>query len=137
VYGLVTSSSWNGNEAIDFIYTPGQGKMSVKVFEKGKWIDKSETGNYEIKWELEEIDTNDIQDFKNTQEQSMQDISESVKKNNSKEKVITSVNIIKEVIKEDENKLIEIVENPYLDKDIGDFPIIDRLNEIHEENNNN
>jgi len=53
---IVAKSSWNGNEAIDYIYTPQSGKMSVKVLEGGKWIDRSE--DYKVGWELEELDLN-------------------------------------------------------------------------------
>jgi hypothetical protein len=41
---------WNGNEALDYVYTPRAGKMSVKIFENGKWSDKSD--NYEITWNV-------------------------------------------------------------------------------------
>jgi hypothetical protein len=48
---LVASKTWVGNEAIDYVYTPGEGRMSVKVFtDDGKWMDKS--ANYQISWEL-------------------------------------------------------------------------------------
>lgn len=43
---------WTGSEAIDYIYKTGGGKMSVRSFEGGKWINCSE--NFDIKWELEE-----------------------------------------------------------------------------------
>ena len=56
--GTISSPSWSGNEAIDYIYTPGSGKMSVKAFENGKWIDKSSNSKYNIYWELEEQDRN-------------------------------------------------------------------------------
>jgi len=56
VYGQVSADSWEGSEAIDYIYTRGSGKMSVKTFESGKWVDKSDTTLYDIRWELEEID---------------------------------------------------------------------------------
>lgn len=49
--GTVTASTgWIGNEAIDYIYTPGEGKMSIKAFDGGRWVDKS--SNYDIVWEL-------------------------------------------------------------------------------------
>jgi hypothetical protein len=54
--GTVASDSWSGNEAIDYIYAPKEGKMSIKAYENGRWIDKSETGKYEVYWELQEWD---------------------------------------------------------------------------------
>jgi hypothetical protein len=54
VSGKISGSDWQGNEAIDYVYTPGSGRMSVKAFEGGKWTDKSES--FDVYWELEEID---------------------------------------------------------------------------------
>jgi len=52
---LVANKSWTGNEGVDFIYSPGSGKISVKaVSDDGKWIDKS--SEYNISWELFEQD---------------------------------------------------------------------------------
>ena len=76
VIGRVFAESWAGNEAIDYIYTPGEGKMSVKAFENGKWTDKSDTGNYEIKWTLEEedlISSNGIKENKRQAEKNIDD----------------------------------------------------------------
>ena len=54
--GTVTASlSWKGNEAIDYIYTSGSGRMSVKSFENNRWIDNSNNNDYNIYWELDEI----------------------------------------------------------------------------------
>lgn len=47
---VTTSAAWVGNEAIDYIHTPGEGKMSIKVFDGGNWVDKS--SDYDIIWEL-------------------------------------------------------------------------------------
>jgi hypothetical protein len=55
-HGEVSAHSWEGSEAIDYIYTPGSGKMSIKAYEGGKWVDKSDNKNYLINWELEEKD---------------------------------------------------------------------------------
>ena len=94
---------WIGNEAIDYIYTPGEGRMSVKALnEEGKWIDKS--ANYKISWELSE---NEI------------DLNASVK--NIKPKEAGNVNKpveIKEEVKKDALNNI--------DDEIGDFPIEDK-----------
>ena len=44
--------AWIGNEAIDYVYSPGAGKMAVKIANaEGDWIDQG-TDNYEIRWEL-------------------------------------------------------------------------------------
>lgn len=50
--GTVSANgTWTGSEAIDYIYSPGEGKMSVKAFSnEGKWTDKS--SNFKISWEL-------------------------------------------------------------------------------------
>ena len=58
--GTVSSDEWTGNEAIDYIYTPNEGKMSVKAFENGRWIDKSSSGKYQVYWELEEADISPV-----------------------------------------------------------------------------
>jgi len=50
--GLIEASFWTGNEAIDYIYSAGSGRMSVKAFENNKWQDKSD--NFNISWELNE-----------------------------------------------------------------------------------
>ena len=52
--GVITADFWDGSEAIDYIYTPGSGKMSVKAYERGRWIDRSDSGNYDIRWSLAE-----------------------------------------------------------------------------------
>jgi len=54
--GRIISKSWTGNEAIDYIYTPRSGKMSVKAFEGGRWITKDDEDTYNISWELLEED---------------------------------------------------------------------------------
>lgn len=56
VDGLVTADEWTGNEAIDYIYTPGEGNMTVKAFENGKWVVKSlkNSNKYKVLWNLEE-----------------------------------------------------------------------------------
>jgi hypothetical protein len=50
----VGRSTWSGNEAIDYVYTPGAGKMSVKAFEGDSWVDKSE--EFSVNWNLFEGD---------------------------------------------------------------------------------
>lgn len=52
--GIISSSNWIGNEAIDYVYTPSSGRMTVKSFENGRWVNKSENGDYDIAWELKE-----------------------------------------------------------------------------------
>jgi hypothetical protein len=50
---ITANASWTGNEAIDYIYTPGEGQMFVKAFESKGWVDKSK--NYVVAWELKEM----------------------------------------------------------------------------------
>jgi len=59
--GTITPNSrWKGTEAIDYIYTPGEGKMSVKTAdENGRWVDSSD--GYNISWELLEGEPEDVQ----------------------------------------------------------------------------
>jgi len=52
---ITANSSWKGNEAIDYIYTRGEGRMSVKAFENNRWADKH--ADYNVYWELDEADT--------------------------------------------------------------------------------
>lgn len=54
VTGSVMAEEWTGSEALDYVYTPGVGKLSVKVFEDGRWIDKSDSGRYDVSWDLME-----------------------------------------------------------------------------------
>ena len=55
---IEASKCWVGNEAIDYLYTPSEGRMSVKTFDGNNWVDKS--NDYKISWELmeNEIDLN-------------------------------------------------------------------------------
>lgn len=53
--GRVKAKNWMGNEAIDYVYTPNSGRMSVKAFINDGWINQSENENYEISWELNEV----------------------------------------------------------------------------------
>jgi hypothetical protein len=55
--GIITAEEWVGNEAIDYIYTPGEGNMTVKAFENGRWVLKA--GNkYKVLWDLKEKEIN-------------------------------------------------------------------------------
>jgi hypothetical protein len=110
-FGRVTAQSWEGSEAIDYIYTPGKGKLSVKAFEGGKWVDKSD--HYDIKWTLEEKDLT-------------LEGNEEVNPNNStvhKTELITS----EKISDEKEEVLSPSLNNEVIDDDeeIGDFPISD------------
>jgi len=51
-FGKIKSPYWTGNEAVDYVYTKGGGKMSVKAFEEGRWNDKS--ASYDVSWDLVE-----------------------------------------------------------------------------------
>jgi len=68
--GTITANFWSGNEAIDYVYSPGAGKMSVKAFEDKKWIDKSD--KFDISWELKEGDINDVKNKDNEPTESIQ-----------------------------------------------------------------
>lgn len=54
VIGLIKAGAkgWSGNEAIDYIYKQGGGKMSVRSVDGGSWVNRST--DFDIKWELEE-----------------------------------------------------------------------------------
>tara|TARA_R110000824_G_scaffold12226_7_gene53581 strand:- start:12984 stop:13835 length:852 start_codon:yes stop_codon:yes gene_type:complete len=58
VIGKITAEEWSGSEAIDYVYTPGEGKLSVKIFEDGRWQDRSASGRYRVLWDLIETDVN-------------------------------------------------------------------------------
>jgi len=60
--GSVSSDEWTGNEAIDYVYTPSSGQMSVKSFENGRWINRNASGKYKIRWELEETNITSSKD---------------------------------------------------------------------------
>jgi len=53
-YGRIIANAWTGNEAIDYVYTPSAGRMSVKSFQGGRWMDKGASDGYHISWELSE-----------------------------------------------------------------------------------
>lgn len=90
---IVANKYWNGNEGIDYIYSEGSGKISVKAInDNGKWIDKS--SDYNISWELFEQDKN------------VEVIKEASEKSN-------------EIKKEAEKP----TENNNIDEEIGDFNI--------------
>lgn len=56
---IVASDTWLGNEAIDYVYAPEAGRMSVKIPNAlGHWVDKS--NNYKISWELFESDVTSL-----------------------------------------------------------------------------
>ena len=54
--GTVKADEWTGNEAIDYVYTPREGHMSVKAYDNGRWADRNSSGKYKIHWDLEEKD---------------------------------------------------------------------------------
>jgi len=57
---ISTSKTWTGNEVLEYIYTPGEGRLSVKAMDdNGEWVDKS--ANYKIAWDLFEGDANDLE----------------------------------------------------------------------------
>jgi len=141
-FGVVSSeSAWEGSEAIDYIYTPGSGKMSVKAFEKGRWIDRSD--EYSISWTLEE---NDVLSNENLESPSVlveEKLSqpEAIDDLVAKEEVLkekSETNLNKSAIEEQEKvttgkisnnkkEVEEVVLNNDFDDDeeIGDFPISD------------
>lgn len=96
---ICANGSWTGSEAIDYVYTIGEGKMSVKALNnEGRWADKS--SDFKISWELWE-------DKKN--EEIENDVRTASKEEEPKE--------IKEEVK-------TIPQNNLEDEDIGDdFPI--------------
>jgi len=51
---IIAHRGWSGSEALDYVYTPQSGKLSVKAFEGNRWADKSD--NFEIYWELDEYE---------------------------------------------------------------------------------
>lgn len=51
---IVAKNGWMGNEAIDYIYKVGGGKMTVKAYVDGKWVNQGKS--YDIHWELDEMD---------------------------------------------------------------------------------
>lgn len=51
---ITANTSWKGNEAIDYIYTSGSGRMSVKAFSDNRWVNNN--NDYAVYWELDEID---------------------------------------------------------------------------------
>ena len=86
---IQAKQAWAGNEAVDYIYTPGAGRMSVKASsDDGSWIDKSD--DFEISWELYE---------------GMEESNEELDVIASDEKSEKKLESSKEVSKEVENKI--------------------------------
>jgi hypothetical protein len=113
--GTIDSNSWVGNEAIDYVYTPGSGKMSVKAFENNKWINKyKDIENYKIVWELEESE------MSSGSEDTVKKLSN--KKDNSK---INNEKSVKEELKKELSNQIEEpeFENNQEDIDLSDESI--------------
>lgn len=78
--GQITSKEeWHGNEAIDYIYTPGEGRMSVKAFDNGQWVDIGD--NFEICWELIETEGDTPEIVSEKDASSEKDIAVSVENN--------------------------------------------------------
>jgi len=78
--GTVTASNgWIGNEAVDYIYTPGEGKMSIKAFNGERWVDKS--SDYDITWEL----------FEDPMVIANEEVSESLQKNDKKKEEVKEI----------------------------------------------
>lgn len=61
-FGDISAEEWAGNEAIDYVYTPGAGNMTVKAYENGRWLVKNASYNskYKALWTLEEYDGKQI-----------------------------------------------------------------------------
>lgn len=140
--GIIIADNWNGNEAIDFIYTKNGGKMSVKVFENGRWNDKSESGNYGIRYDLEEVNINDVKKYQENMGKEEQEIATdedtTVVENNKIENLEKKDKEIKEVLKVEKNYVSKVAEGhgnlEDLDSDLNDFPIIG-LNNNETDNN--
>ena len=119
VEGEITSDLWEGNEALDYVYTPGSGKLSVKCYEKGRWIDKSfENDTYSLYWDL-------------TEDKRGQEESPKITKDlNNRPSII---NEEKEEEKEEEKKVDEeISENKFLNNNKGKTDM-DEENDINED----
>lgn len=94
--GEVSSEDWTGNEAIDYIYTPKGGSMTVKAYDNGRWIVKSTMSNkYKVLWNLEAIEAKEAKEDKKEIKEGSINISE----NNDNEEIL--------VIKKEEKELIE------------------------------
>ena len=90
--GTITAEEWTGNEAIDYIYTPGSGHMSVKAYENGRWISKDANKNYHVIWELEECDATPSKEELKIKEPKIPKIATNII--NKKENIINNKNII-------------------------------------------
>jgi len=126
-FGRVAANSWEGSEAIDYIYTPGSGKMSVKAFEGGKWVDKSD--HYSISWTLEENDPTvdeESSGLGNPDEISFEEVLEEKQKKNANNTTVDE-KVVDEKISEDKKEVLSSSLNNDFDDDeeIGDFPICD------------
>jgi len=88
---ILASKTWVGNEAVDYIYTTGEGRMSVKALDdNGEWIDKS--NNYKISWELYEgkfKDKEELEKEGNTAKETeiKEEVRDKTKKNNDEEDI--------------------------------------------------
>jgi hypothetical protein len=121
---LTALKKWNGNEAIDYVYTPSEGRMSVKEYsDNGKWIDKS--SSYKISWELFEKES----DF-NVMPTEVNNIEESVDEEVVQNTVVNACKKNVEIKEEIQNNTQNNINNDSnidydeeIGDDIGDFPI--------------
>lgn len=76
--GTITAEKrWLGNEAVEYIYSPEEGRLSVKALnEDGEWIDKS--NNYKISWELSEGQMNVPENKEEVQVQASNNVEEEI-----------------------------------------------------------
>jgi hypothetical protein len=80
---ITANTSWKGNEAIDYIYTAGAGRMSVKAFRDNRWTNNND--DYSVYWELDEIDlTAEVSEV-------LEAGKENEKKSENKEEIVTEV----------------------------------------------
>jgi len=110
-FGEIEASSWEGSEAIDYIYTPGSGEMSVKAFEGGKWITKSDNReHYHVNWVLEEHDPSEEKE-----------VTAMINEFNDEDEV----GINEKKFEEKKEVPISPLNKDLDDEEIGDFPIND------------
>lgn len=123
-YGKISAKSWDGSEAIDYIYTSGAGQMSVKSYKNGKWVDVSSDSNYNIYWELEEVNEDEESDQVEGENEEVEVEEEEIEEDFNFEEYSTLIE------EENEKKIINKKEESFVianneddDEEIGDFPI--------------
>jgi hypothetical protein len=112
---------WTGNEAIDFIHTLGEGRMSVKMSEGDRWVDKSD--DYDIEYSLQEwLASEVIKPQPKKEEVKLTENNANKGNNDSKVEVIKAAKVVNKT-----ESVVAKADVATVDEDLN-FPIVEKEN---------